>query len=397
MNVLSVPCTFGLCSPKHGGQHRFLKLVKELTARGNHVTVLEQRSVTTPHDAAIATVYTYADHKVFGRRLSFFRDVDPFFISALAKVLRDRNIQVAEFTYPSGMFAFKLLARAMNREIKTVYAPHDVQSDFISSCFVGNPIHSELEHILIPPYIRLLERIVCKHLAEHVTAVSAKDKSTLVNKYKLESTRVTVVPSGARLREEQILAPRSGIKKRYGLDPGNVVVIFHGSYTHPPNRDAFDRITAFVAPQFETIDKRVVFVLAGTDAPVWARPNIKMIGQVDNLGDLFAIADIAVVPLKYGQGTKLKVLDYLGAGLAIVTTTQGVEGLDIEDGKHAIIVRQVDGEFVGAIKHLVDDVETRRRLGSNARQLAEEKYSWHSIGDTLDSLYRRLAGDAAHG
>lgn len=397
MNVLSVPCTFGLCSPKHGGQHRFLKLVKELTTRGNRVTVVEQRSVMTPHDAAIATVYTYADHKIFGRRLSFFRDVDPFFIYTLVKVLRERDIQVAEFTYPSGVLVFKLLARAMNRDIKTVYTPQDVQSYFISTSFVENPIHSKLEHILIPPYIQLLERIVCEHLADHITAVSAKDKSTFAKKYKLASRNVTVVPSGARLHEEHLLAPRSDIKKRYDLDPSNIVVIFHGSYTHPPNRDAFDRITDYVAPQFETLDKRVVFVLAGTDAPVWASSNIRMIGQVDNLDDLFAIADLAVVPVTFGEGTKLKVLDYLGAGLPIVTTTQGAEGLDVEDGKHAIIVPHVDSQFIGAIKHLVDDMETRGRIGSNARLLAEEKYSWHQIGNTLDSLYRSLTEGSTDG
>ena len=61
-------------------------------------------------------------------------------------------------------------------------------------------------------------------------------------------------------------------------------------------------------------------------------------------------SDIGIVPILHGGGTKLKIFDYMGVGLPIVTTKKGIEGIEAKNGQHAIIVDDVNEEFINAIK-----------------------------------------------
>ena len=104
-----------------------------------------------------------------------------------------------------------------------------------------------------------------------------------------------------------------------------------------------------------------------------------------------SIVDIAIVPLTTGGGTKLKILDYMSIGLPIVTTKKGIEGLNVKNDEHAIIVNDVNDVFIDAIKYLIDNGEERKRIGANARRLAEEEYDWDQIGKKMDDLYKRIS------
>jgi len=78
--------------------------------------------------------------------------------------------------------------------------------------------------------------------------------------------------------------------------------------------------------------------------------------------------------------------------LPIVTTKKGIEGIKAKNGEDAIIVDDVDEEFIDAIKYLVENEQERKRIGANARKLAEEEYDWEKIGGKLDKLYREISG-----
>jgi glycosyltransferase involved in cell wall biosynthesis len=102
-------------------------------------------------------------------------------------------------------------------------------------------------------------------------------------------------------------------------------------------------------------------------------------------------SDIAIVPILRGGGTRVKIMDYLNVGLPIVTTKKGIEGIEAENGKHAIIVDDVNEEFIKALEFLIENDSERRRLSRNARKLAEERYDWTKIGEKLNKLYKHLA------
>lgn len=108
-------------------------------------------------------------------------------------------------------------------------------------------------------------------------------------------------------------------------------------------------------------------------------PNVKTFGVVSEeiKNELFKISNIALNPMKYGSGTNIKMLDYMASGIPVITTPEGARGLEIENGKNAIICDLED--FNKNIEVLYHDNELYEKIKSNARYLVEKKYSWEKI------------------
>jgi glycosyltransferase involved in cell wall biosynthesis len=103
-----------------------------------------------------------------------------------------------------------------------------------------------------------------------------------------------------------------------------------------------------------------------------------------------------VVPLRKGGGTRLKVLEALALGTPVVSTTKGVEGLELEDDRH-VLVADTAHEFAAATERLLGQPELRARLGAAGRQVVRERYDWRAIGARLDDLVREIAGRKGRG
>ena len=100
-------------------------------------------------------------------------------------------------------------------------------------------------------------------------------------------------------------------------------------------------------------------------------------------------SDIAIVPLASGSGTRLKILEYFAAGLPVVTTRKGIEGIDAMNQEHALIVNTTE-EFIQALTFLIDHKQERERIGANALELIKSLYDWDIVGKRLNQLYSGL-------
>jgi glycosyltransferase involved in cell wall biosynthesis len=98
---------------------------------------------------------------------------------------------------------------------------------------------------------------------------------------------------------------------------------------------------------------------------------------------------VYVVPLRIGSGTRLKIFEAMAMGKAIVSTTLGAEGLPIRDGVDISIADSPE-EFSRKVCALLRGAEERGRLGSAARQLVEQHYSWSSVATEFDDVLQRL-------
>jgi glycosyltransferase involved in cell wall biosynthesis len=242
---------------------------------------------------------------------------------------------------------------------------------------------------MIPRYVTAIERLATRRLVDHITAVSDADSALFRSKYGLDEDKITVISSGCQLKEPLDEHAKKRVRAEMGLDPDSVVVVFHGTYSFPPNREAIDTITDYVAPRFES-ERPVLFALYGSEAPKFERANVKSFGFVGDLHEALSAADVALVPLKSGSGTKLKLFDYMNAGLPIITTRKGIEGISAIDNEHAVIVDSIGEPMIDSLRLLVQSRQERERLGLNARRLAEEEYSWAVIGNKLEDTYRRF-------
>lgn len=188
-----------------------------------------------------------------------------------------------------------------------------------------------------------------------------------------DGTTDTVIPNGCDFELIRNSGTTPGLAEQIGIDAERPICLFVGSYDYGPNATAARLIANELAPNLTNID----FLLVGRNPPVTSRENVYAPGFVKDLPGVLNLADIALCPLQSGSGTKLKVLDYLAAGLPIVTTSIGAQGLPLTDGQSALIRDEIGG-FRTAIRRLTNSEEQRRTLSANAVELGEQ-YAWDNL------------------
>jgi glycosyltransferase involved in cell wall biosynthesis len=196
-------------------------------------------------------------------------------------------------------------------------------------------------------------------------------------------TRVEAIPSGVDTR---------------AIHPGPVppgsppALIFTGTMSWPPNAEGLRWLLREVWPRVRDAvpDARLLAVGGGPPEDVQrlaaADDRVELPGRVPELEPWFERASVVVIPILSGAGIRLKVLDALASGRAIVSTTMGAEGAVVADGEHLVIA---DGAraFADATIALLRDPGD---MGAKARRLAEERYDWRVLGDRFEALLATL-------
>jgi len=102
---------------------------------------------------------------------------------------------------------------------------------------------------------------------------------------------------------------------------------------------------------------------------------------------------VYVVPLRIGGGTRLKILDALAMGSAIVSTRIGCEGIEVTDGQD-ILMADTPQDFADAVCRVLDDATLRDRLGRAGRALVERRYDWRAVAQDMLAVYDGLVKPA---
>lgn len=168
-------------------------------------------------------------------------------------------------------------------------------------------------------------------------------------------------------------------------------VVFTGKMDFRPNVDACVWFANDILPALrnEIPLAHVSFVGQKPGAAVLAlreRAGVEVTGFVPDTRPYIADAAVFAVPLRMGSGTRLKVLEAMAMGKAIVSTSFGVSGIECENGREVLIADEAR-EFARAIAELMRDRDMARALGEQARRLALEKYDWRKIVPKFEDIY----------
>jgi polysaccharide biosynthesis protein PslH len=166
------------------------------------------------------------------------------------------------------------------------------------------------------------------------------------------------------------------------------VVVFSGNMEYHPNLAAVAFFRAEVWPRLRERWPGLVWRLVGKNPGAVSRytagdPRIEVTGAVDDAVTELARGRVAVVPLLTGSGTRLKILEAWAAGLPVVSTTIGAEGLPVGDGKTLLLANGAEA-FAGAVTRLLACKEQRARLGNAGRLLLEKEFTWETAWKKLD-------------
>lgn len=169
-------------------------------------------------------------------------------------------------------------------------------------------------------------------------------------------------------------------------------LVFVGSMDYDANIDAAQWFAHEAWPQIHKMRPDLRFVIVGSrpTAEVCAlarQPGITVTGTVDSIQPYYDAAFAAVVPLRVGGGTRLKVLEAMASGVPVISTPLGCEGIAYTEGWHLLVEREIKG-FRSAV-HFLGDEPLWRALSSEGRKLAL-KYDWAEIGEELWQHYAAL-------
>jgi glycosyltransferase involved in cell wall biosynthesis len=164
---------------------------------------------------------------------------------------------------------------------------------------------------------------------------------------------------------------------------------FSGTMDYLPNRLAVGWWVNEIAPALRAARPGLRLRLIGSgDSAIRAlaegRPDLEVTGEVDDAFAWIAKSSVFVVPLRTGSGTRLKILEAWAAGVPVVSTRIGAEGLPVCDGENALLAETPD-EFVSAIGKILDDRPLGARLAARGRAIYEERYTWEAAFRALEA------------
>jgi len=168
---------------------------------------------------------------------------------------------------------------------------------------------------------------------------------------------------------------------------------FIGSLDWLPNVQGLEWFITKVWPLVQKHSPHLSFHVAGKNPTArvlnWNYPGLKMHGQVPDAQAFLSRYSVIVCPLLSGSGLRIKLLEAMAKGKAIVATQVAAEGLEIEPGTH-MIVTDDPAAFARAVCTLLEDAGARESMGKAAQARMEARYSWQVIAERFEAFYQLL-------
>lgn len=260
---------------------------------------------------------------------------------------------------------------------------HNIESHLLKrrTLFEKNPL-KRLYYALEGNKLERYERAACAEFNTNFT-VSELDKQRLLEL--VPDAHADVMANGV---DVDYFNPNGA-----AVVPGNLLMASGMNWF--PNRDAVLYMCNDIWPLLTQRMPELSWTVVGASPPqelldLAARdPRVTVTGFVDDVRPYLAQAEIYLCPMRDGGGTRVKILDALAMGKAIVSTTMACEGIEVTPGKN-VLFADTPLAFVEQIQRLRADAALRQSLGHEARKFVMDCYSWPVIGKNLSAVYQRL-------
>jgi len=258
---------------------------------------------------------------------------------------------------------------------------------------VGSDDTSAVLDRLRRPLVRLRVRKDARLWTELYGKVAASVNALVVcselDRARLAAPNAVVVPNGYEPPERPLGRPT------IGMPP---TVLFPGFLQYGPNVDAAHYLAERIGPSlWSRVPEAQIRLVGRADARVQRLhnpPRVVVTGFVPDIAVELARADIVAVPVRYGSGTRVKILEAFAHRIPVVSTAVGVEGIDAADGVH-LLVGDSPETFATACAALLVESPFRTRLVDEAQRRLLELYRWTDIRERIGELARSIVDDSA--
>jgi glycosyltransferase involved in cell wall biosynthesis len=298
----------------------------------------------------------------------------------------------------------------INRKIAEYISTTDynliICNNLIMSCYIPKDLYSKTvlidhnaEFIIWERFAKISKNIFLKIAVRIETSRMRKYETGICNKFRL------TMGASEDIKKLKLYAPTAQFFMIHHLGNDDLLnkppvqnnhshcILFVGTMTWEANRHGIQWFVKYVYPKIKVNIPSVSLTIAGKyDKPFLSGnidTSIHIIGFASDLSAVYDSAQIFICPLWFGSGTKLKVLDAMYKGLPVVTTSIGVENIDLIDGEHCYIADDPD-EFAGKTTALLDDSELWDKFSRESRGLASREYRREKEYLRLDAFIHNM-------
>ena len=399
----------GLVPPDSGGKIRSYNILREL-ARDHEITLFSfHQQLENDQHPALREIFhdvvcvplrlpetrgaremaLYVRYLLSGQSYMLMKYCQPVVRNRLGALMANREFDVVlcDFIVPAPIIPWSA------RAAKVIFT-HNVEAQIWKRHFqvAGNPLWKAISW----REWKTMERAEREYLsaADHVLAVSETDRDAFAAF--VDRRRLSVVQTGV---DVDYFRPDQRRER-----PNSIV--FTGSMDWLPNEDGIIYFAEQILPLIRERVPDVSVTVVGRrpsqklQALAGQQPGMELTGWVEDVRPYLAQSSVFIVPLRIGGGTRLKIFEAMAAGLPVISTTLGAEGLPVQHGEN-IVLADSPQEFAERTIALLQNAPERERLGAAARRMVVEKYSWRTVaGDLSKTLERvvaeRRAAERAH-
>ncbi|QSJ18133.1 glycosyltransferase [Nostoc sp. UHCC 0702] len=401
MRILMLSSTFPYPPTRGGTQVRTFNLLKYLSQR-HAVTLVTQRDRDVTK-AEIVGLRDCVDHLVI-----FERPPDSGAKTGIFKKIQRLATFLQQGTPPSVLNRYSIEMQewidnfVQLKKCDVITCEHSVNEIYVRSHFQKQlktlvNIHSSvygtcrnqlatgisekrLRDTINLPLLRRYEQSYCSKFSE-IVVTTEEDKIQL--QAFSPNSKITVIPNGVDL----VSFPQRT------TDPGGHNLVFIGAMDNLANIDAVCFFSNQILPKIQEIYPDTTFNIVGSrPAPeVLALQNqrgINVTGKVPSMVDYLHKATVCVVPMRTGFGIKNKTLEAMAAGVPVVASDRGLEGLAVDSASTSLRALRANepAQYITAISQLFDNPQLRFELSHNGRQMVETEFTWDIAGKHYEQV-----------
>lgn len=386
--------------PKDGGSIASLRLSEGLESLGSKVQVLAMN--TSKHfvnqdiinsfekpGLEITSVWMNTKIRPFKALSNLLFSRMPYnAVRFISSEFREKLIEILKSSKPDLIILENLYPAAYLKDIRdntsspVIYRAHNIEYEIWQRTASNSKGLRKMYLNILARRIKRFETGIINNY-DLLVPITQRDADSL-NKLG-NSKPVFVLPSGYQRTKSEI----SEIKL---VNPG---VAHLGALDWLPNQEGILWFIDKVWPILQKGMPDIVFNIAGRNAPKWlecklAKPGINYLGEICDAGEFLNSNPIHIVPLFSGSGMRIKIVEAMAHGRAVVTTSLGTEGIDTKHGEN-ILIADSEKVFAECIMKLIENEEYCREIGKNASTFVDEKLNNKKlVSEFLDFLGKTI-------
>jgi len=313
------------------------------------------------------------------RPLNLLHYDSPLMVQQLERLLADDSFDVVQI---EGIFivSYAKLIRRLARRALLNCDWHNIESENMSRYAENSPgLPRRLYARRTASLLRKEENVLLQTSDTH-TVCSERERQELLGRN--PNLRIEVIPNGVDVASFRSSSSETGAVRRN--------LLFVGAMHYHANVDGIRFFAREIWPTIQRLRTDLQLLVVGADPTAEVlklrdQPGITVTGTVDDVRPFYRDALAAVVPLRVGGGTRLKILEAMAAGVPVISTTLGAEGLDVTNGTD-ILLADSPKDFAECVAALQPDSELWRNLVEAGKKVVRN-YDWDVVGDKLLSFY----------